>query len=45
MNKRQSRKAFDGHDPESAFLGYSKSQSDMRLDEIGFSRTEYDSLF
>jgi hypothetical protein len=37
MNKRQARQAFDNHDKESAFLGYSKSQSDLWLDEIKLS--------
>jgi hypothetical protein len=37
MNKQQARKAFDNHDKESAFLGYSKSQSDFWLDEIRIS--------
>jgi hypothetical protein len=33
-NKQQAHKAFNNHDKESAFLGYSKSQSDRWLDEI-----------
>lgn len=42
MNKQQARRAFNNHDKESAFLGYSKSQSDRWLTEIQNSRTERD---
>jgi len=31
MNKQQARRAFHKHDKESAFLGYSKSESDKWL--------------
>ncbi|MFB0554841.1 MAG: DUF1848 domain-containing protein [Phycisphaerae bacterium] len=34
MNKKQAYKAFNNHDKESAFLGYSKSESDRWLAEI-----------
>jgi len=45
MNKQQARRAFNNHDKESAFLGYSKSQSDRWLDEIKYSRSEHNILF
>jgi hypothetical protein len=38
MNKQKALKAFNNHDKESAFLGYSKSQSDRWLNEIQNSR-------
>jgi hypothetical protein len=34
INKQRARKAFENHDKESAFLGFSKSKSDKWLDEI-----------
>ena len=34
VNKHRAYKAFSNHDKESAFLGYSKSESDRWLDEI-----------
>jgi len=37
MNKQKARKSFKNHDKESAFLGFSKSDSDRWLDEIKFS--------
>jgi len=43
MNKQQAYKAFHNHDKESAFLGYSKSQSDRWLAEIQNSRTKRES--
>ena len=45
MNKQKARKAFNNHDKESAFLGYSKSQSDKWLSEIQSSRSKYNLLF
>ena len=45
MNKQQARKSFNNHDKESAFLGYSKSESDRWLDEIKFSRSKNNILF
>lgn len=45
MNKQKARKAFDNHDEESAFLGYSKSQSDKWLAEIQFSKPKNNPLF
>jgi len=45
MNKRQARKAFDNHDKESAFLGYSKRESDFWLDEMKFSSDKSNILF
>jgi len=38
MNKQQARKAFNNHDKQSAFLCYSKSQSDRWLAEIQKSK-------
>ena len=45
MNKQQARESFNNHDKESAFLGYSKSQSDRWLEEIKFSRSKNNILF
>ena len=42
MNKQQAHRAFNNHDKESAFLGYSKSQSDRWLDEIQNGMIERD---
>jgi histone acetyltransferase (RNA polymerase elongator complex component) len=39
-NKQRAYRAFSNHDKESAFLGYSKSQSDRWLTEIQNGRTE-----
>jgi len=40
MNKPKAYEAFKNHDKSSAFLGYSKSQSDRWLTEIKISQTE-----
>jgi len=40
VNKQRACKAFENHDKESAFLGYSKSKSDKWLAEIQNGRTE-----
>jgi len=45
MNKQQARRAFNNHDKESAFLGYSKSQSDRWLDEIKYLTAKHNILF
>lgn len=45
MNKQQARKAFERHDKESAFLGYSKSQSEKWLNEIKLSFSKSRTLF
>ncbi len=45
MDKQQARNSFDNHDKESAFLGYSKRESDRWLDEIRISRPKSDILF
>jgi len=42
MNKQQALKAFKNHDKESAFLGYSKSQSDRWLTQISTGRVKND---
>ena len=34
MHKSRACKAFDNHDKDSAFLGYSKAKSDAWLEEI-----------
>jgi len=41
-NKHKAYKAFDNHDIDSAFLGYSKSESDSYLAEIKNSKTRKD---
>ena len=33
-NKAAARRAFELHDPDSAFLGYSKAQSDVWMEEL-----------
>ena len=43
VNKHRATKAFRNHDKESAFLGYSKSESDRWLDEIQNIGTKRDS--
>jgi len=43
INKHRACKAFENHDKESAFLGYSKSKSDKWLGEIQNGRAEMDS--
>ena len=43
VNKHRALKAFENHDKESAFLGYSKSKSDKWLGEIQNGRAEKDS--
>jgi len=43
VNKNRACKAFENHDKESAFLGYSKSQSDKWLGEIQNGRAEKNS--
>lgn len=45
MHKRGARKAYDKHEKESAFLGYSKSKSDAWLEEMGHARVDRDTLF
>jgi len=40
VNKHRARKAFENHDKESAFLGYSKSKSNKWLAEIQNRRAE-----
>jgi len=45
MNKQQAHRAFNNHDKESAFLGYSKSQSDRWLDEIKYLTAKHNILF
>jgi hypothetical protein len=45
MNKQQAHRAFNNHDKESAFLGYSKSQSDRWLDGVKYSRSKHNILF
>jgi hypothetical protein len=45
MNKQKARKAFNNHDKESAFLGYSKSQSDKWLAEIQILKSKNNLLF
>jgi len=42
MNKQQARRAFNNHDKESAFLGYSKSESDRWLTQISTGRIKND---
>jgi len=42
MNKQQAYKAFHNHDKESAFLGYSKSESDRWLTQISTGRIKND---
>lgn len=44
-NKHTATRAFNNHDKESAFLGYSKSQSDKWLDEIKNLSTKHNFLF
>jgi len=44
-NKPTSYQAFKNHDKNSAFLGYSKSQSDRFLAEVQGAKTENDLLF
>jgi len=44
-NKHRARKAFSNHDKESAFLGYSKSESDRWLDEIKYSTAKHNIFF
>jgi len=44
MNKQQARRAFNNHDKESAFLGYTKSQSDRWLAEVQQSKFKYDTF-
>jgi histone acetyltransferase (RNA polymerase elongator complex component) len=44
-NKQKARKSFNNHDKESAFLGYSKSESDKLLDEMKFSMSKSNILF
>ncbi|HCO94676.1 MAG TPA: hypothetical protein DIU00_12115 [Phycisphaerales bacterium] len=43
VNKHRACKAFESHDKDSAFLGYSKSKSDRWLAEIQSGITEKDS--
>jgi len=43
VNKHRACKAFDNHDKESAFLGYSKSKSDKWLSEIEDAMRKMDS--
>jgi hypothetical protein len=43
VNKRKAYKAFSNHDKESAFLGYSKVESDRWIAEIRNGTTETDS--
>jgi hypothetical protein len=45
MNKQKARKSFNNHDKESAFLGFSKSDSDRWLDEMKFWRSKSNVLF
>jgi len=45
MNKQQAHRAFNNHDKESAFLGYSKSESDRWLDEIKYLTAKHNILF
>ena len=45
MHKRRAHKAYDKHEKESAFLGYSKPKSDAWLDEMGRSRVDRNTLF
>ncbi|MGD8785951.1 MAG: DUF1848 domain-containing protein [Phycisphaerales bacterium] len=42
MNKQKACKAFNNHDKDSAFLGYSKSQSDKWLMEIQYDKDRKD---
>jgi hypothetical protein len=42
MNKQQALRAFNNHNKESAFLGYSKSQSDRWLTQITTGRAKND---
>ena len=45
VNKHRAYKAFKNHNKDSAFLGYSKSQSDRWLAEIQNTRTKRDSEY
>jgi hypothetical protein len=45
VNKGLTYQAFRNHDKQSAFLGYTKSQSDRFLTEIQDAKTENDFLF
>ena len=45
MNKGRARKAFNNHEKDSAFLGYSKSKSDTWLEEMRALRTDRGTLF
>jgi len=43
-NKQQALRAFNNHDKESAFLGYSKSQSDRWIAEVQKSKCKKESV-
>ena len=42
VNKRKAYKAFNNHDRDSAFLGHTKSESDLWLSEISNNKPEKD---
>lgn len=45
MHNRKARKAYEKHEKESAFLGYSKSKSDAWLEEMKDVRSDCGTLF
>lgn len=45
MHKRRAHSAYDKHEKESAFLGYSKSKSDTWLKEMNRLKTDRGTLF